>query len=118
MKANETQGLIKKVLKEWLPKDANPAVWDASKQIHAAYLADAKEQVKKATEAIETKSKEAKRYKTLTDEERADALSALLDAKLQSQNISAAEIAQLKDLFNLRQQDRDVIIEVVSYKDV
>ena len=66
-------------------------------------------------ELKKNKLEQKKATKTLTDEERADALASYLDEKLLAKEISAAEIAQLKDVFNLKQKDRDVIINVVNY---
>mgnify|MGYP003144656308 CR=1 FL=1 len=56
--------------------------------------------------------------KRLTEEERADAIEEFLDTKLLEKTISAAEIAQLKDILNLKQRDRDVIINVVRYDEM
>ena len=56
--------------------------------------------------------------KRMTDEERADAVGDFLDQRLLSGEITAAEIAQLKDIQNLKQKDRDIIIQVVNYKEL
>ena len=54
----------------------------------------------------------------LSDEERAEAVGRLLDNKLIKGEITAAELAQFKDLFNLRQKDQGIQIEMVYYGDV
>jgi hypothetical protein len=53
----------------------------------------------------------------LTDEERSLELTRFLDKKLVSGDLTAAEIAQFKDIFNLRGKDRDITIVVMNYKD-
>ena len=54
----------------------------------------------------------------VTDDELRRDLRLLLRAKLKDQSLSAAEIAQLKDIFGLTNAKQDVSIEIVSYKDV
>ena len=55
---------------------------------------------------------------TMTPEERAEAVGALLDDRLRKKELTAAELAQFKDLFNLRQKDQDIKIESVDYREV
>ena len=114
MKATEVQAKIKGALKEWLPKDANSAVWELSKSIcnnHTAAVKLAKAEVK---ELLET-PKEVR--KMLTDEERTEELTKFLDSKLIDGTLSAAELAQFKDIYGLKAKDRDVTIGTISFKE-
>jgi len=61
---------------------------------------------------------EDRESKPMTEEERADAVIAFLDTRLKDKTITAAEIGQLKDLVNMKLEDRDVIINIVNYKDI
>lgn len=45
-----------------------------------------------------------------TPEERADALAMMLDEKLHNKELTASEIRELKDVFNLKQKDQDITI--------
>ena len=66
-------------------------------------------------EDVKVKASNAKR---MTDEELADAIDVMICSKVSDQTISAAEIAQLKDIRNIKLKDRDVVINVVNYKEM
>jgi hypothetical protein len=51
----------------------------------------------------------------LTPEQRADELAALLDEKLLSRELTASDIRELKDIFNLKAKDQDIVIEMVDF---
>lgn len=55
--------------------------------------------------------------KPLTELERANAIIALIDARLLDQTITAAEIAQLKDIVQIKPRERDIVIERVDFSD-
>ena len=69
------------------------------------------------------KEEEAKKHVStervrLTPEERAQETADLLDEKLVSREITAAELRELKDIFNLKAKDQDIAIEMVDYSGV
>ncbi len=72
-------------------------------------------EVKKALEGV---NKCKGKRQLLTEDERADAVAGLLDEKLLSGEITAAELGQFKDIFGLKQRDQDIRIESVSYGEV
>lgn len=122
MTADQTQGIIKLTLKEWLPKgkETNSAVWELTKQIHSGYQAD----IKAAKAANKTESKQAKQTKPepterrlLTDEERSEELTKFLDSKLLDGTLSAAELAQFKDIYGLKAKDKDVTVDTIDFKE-
>ena len=53
----------------------------------------------------------------LTDEERAEELTRFLDTKLLDGSLSAAELAQFKDIYGLKAKDRDIEIRIVDFKE-
>jgi len=124
MTADQTQGIIKLTLKEWLPKgkETNSAVWELTKQIHSGYQADIKAAKAEAKEkAVKTESKQAKAEPTerrlLTDEERSEELTKFLDSKLLDGTLSAAELAQFKDIYGLKAKDKDVTVDTIDFKE-
>lgn len=51
----------------------------------------------------------------MTEDELMDALRRLMEKRVREDTATAAEIAQIKDIFNLRQKERDITIEVVDH---
>lgn len=82
-------------------------VWDEVRKWHKA-------EVKKAID----ESKPSALAGTLTDEERALELTKFLDAKLLDGSLSAAELAQFKDIYGLKAKERDITIRMVEFRDV
>ena len=81
-------------------------IWKNVKEWHESEIGRA---------VLKKKAEDAKGI--LTDEERSLELTRFLDKKLVSGDLTAAEIAQFKDIFNLRGKDRDITIVVMNYKD-
>jgi hypothetical protein len=52
----------------------------------------------------------------LTPEERAQELSDLLDEKLKNRELTASELREMKDIFNLKAKDQDIIIQMMDFR--
>jgi len=113
MKALEIQADIKRALAPHVDKKANADIWNLSKALHQKYLDDIK--------AIEAKYKKEdkirRRGRKLTEDERQDELTRFLDAKLLDGTLTAAELAQFKDIYGLKSKERDIIIETINFAD-
>ena len=102
-------------------RPANQAIFAEVKAINSEIRLEhnkdkrAIEKTFKAQKAEEAKALPSKR---MTDEELADAIDVMICTKVVDGTISAAEIAQLKDIRNIKLKDRDVVINVVNYKDL
>jgi hypothetical protein len=57
-------------------------------------------------------------FEGYTPEERSAKVGLLLDYKLHTKEMTASELREFKDIFNLKSQDQDIIIEQVSYVDI
>jgi hypothetical protein len=57
-------------------------------------------------------------FEGYTPEERSAKVGLLLDYKLHTKEITASELREFKDIFNLKAQDQDITIEQVSYADI
>lgn len=57
------------------------------------------------------------RGRILTNEERSEELTRFLDGKLMDGSLTAAELAQFKDIYGLKAADRDISIELIDFKD-
>jgi hypothetical protein len=57
------------------------------------------------------------RGRLLTNEERSEELTRFLDGKLMDGSLTAAELAQFKDIYGLKAADRDISIELIDFKD-
>ena len=91
-------------------------LWSLILKWHKTAMREAEASIKAQwKEREEAKAVSGKR---MSEEELADAIDHLLCTKVADQSISAAEIAQLSSIRNLKKTDRDVNINVVSYKDV
>lgn len=74
----------------------------------------AKEAEKQAKEANE--KKRSGKQSLLTPEQRSEELAALLDEKLISRELTASDIRELKDIFNLKAKDQDIVIQMVDFE--
>ena len=122
MKPEALQASIKSALPmiEW-NKAVNSPLWAMCKAEASKYNAEHKLAIADAVAAVKVekaKVESNRPVKRLTEDERADAIEALYDAKVIDQTISAAEVAQYKDLLNLKQRDRDVVINIVKYAEM
>lgn len=92
-------------------------VVEYGKQIEkAAKVEWQKEADKQAKEALE-KQKGGKKS-ILTPEQRSEELAALLDEKLISRELTASDIRELKDIFNLKAKDQDIVIQMTDFRGV
>ena len=122
MDAYAIQKMMKDGLKDHVTASANPAIWSLCQQISTASKALVREAVKEVKEKVESEAKaKEKELRTpsrlLTDEERTEALTMFLDGKLLDGTLSAAELAQFKDIYGLKAKDRDVTIQAVDFGD-
>ncbi len=121
MTATEIQGEIKAMLR--LDKEHNSNIWALSKKLDSQFNTTLKLAVKDALLSAETAVKSqrgsaATNLPLLTPEERADELAKLLDSKLCSGEITASEIRELKDIFNLKAKDQDIHIQMIDYRSI
>lgn len=122
MDAYAIQKMMKDGLKDHVTSSANPAIWSLCQQISTASKALVREAVKEVKEKseAEAKAKEKELHtpsRLLTDEERTEALTKFLDGKLLDGTLSAAELAQFKDIYGLKAKDKDVTIKAVDFKE-
>ena len=103
-------------------RQANQAIYGEAKAILSEIRLEwskekrAMEEAFKAQRAEEAKAKP--RLTPMTEEELSDSIDILLTTKVNNQTISAAEIAQLSSIRNLKKKDRDITIQTVNYKDL
>jgi hypothetical protein len=77
------------------------------------------ERVKLALGAEKRASEKLKdEKKGLSPEQRMQELSDVLDEKLLSREITASEIRELKDIFNLKAKAQDILIEMADYREI
>ena len=110
--------LARKIKKEW-PELDNKQINGFAIELWSDISTWNREQKSKAIEAIE-KPKKASSSKTVryTPEERAQALSDLLDEKLDSGEITSSEIREFKDIFNLKAKDQDITIVQADFRGI
>ena len=79
----------------------------------------------KALEKVETKAKEASAgaeypddFEVFTPEQRSEEVAKLLDYKLKTKELTASELRELKDIFNLKAKDQDIHIEQVDFRSI
>ena len=81
--------------------------------------ADRKRDIKKAVAEVkkpkETASEYPEDFVGFTPEQRGKEVAKLLDYKLFTRELTASELRELKDIFNLKAADQDIIIEQVDY---
>jgi hypothetical protein len=107
---------------EWT-KDVNVPLWAFCKALAQDIRTDTANAVRDAVLDVEARYKaealtSKASTKRMTDEELADAIDVMICNKVLDETISAAEIAQLKDIRNIKLKDRDVVINVLNYKDL
>jgi hypothetical protein len=113
------QTLIKSAFK--IDAKENSKVWGLCKslgsQINAEIRVALAEQAKeaKATSAGATYPDD---FKGFTPEQRSEEVAKLLDYKLYTKELTASELRELKDIFNLKAKDQDVIIEQVDFRSI
>lgn len=78
----------------------------------------AEEKYRKEIEKLKGSKSGGVAGRKLTDEERAAEVMAFLDEKLQDRTLTAAELAQFKDIFNLKARDQDITIEMTDFRAV
>jgi hypothetical protein len=83
----------------------------------SAWHREEKVKVKVSCEAVAKPSKASGGVR-FSAEERAQALSDLLDEKLDSGEITASEIRELKDIFNLKAKDQDIQIVITDFSTI
>jgi hypothetical protein len=86
--------------------------------ISAWHRADKKQAVDAVKKEQESPANKPSLEQCLTDEQRAVELTKFLDGKLMDGSLSAAELAQFKDIYGLKAKDRDISINIVDFKDV
>lgn len=104
-------------------KDERSAFNKAKHALAGALLSEQKRSDDATKEKLKTKggvkpTVDTSDLKLLSPEERAEQLAKLLDSKLLSGDISASEIRELKDIFNLKQKDQDLHIQVTDFSSV
>lgn len=111
-------------VKRAFPKLDNKAVhaftgglWSLILKWHKTAMREAEASIKAEWEKAKVASSMPS-GKRMSEEELADAIDNLLCTKVADQTISAAEIAQLSSIRNLKKTDRDIVIQVVNYKEV
>ena len=57
-------------------------------------------------------------FEGYTPEERSAKVGLLLDYKLHTKEITASELREFKDIFNLKAQDQDITIEQIDYTSI
>jgi hypothetical protein len=66
---------------------------------------------------LASKKKEYQRASVrLTPEERAQELSDMLDEKLKNRELTASELREMKDIFNLKAKDQDILIQMMDFR--
>lgn len=118
MTATELQGEIKSAIP--VLKEDNPKCWALCQKLASHFQTKEKLAVKDAllTAKAEAKPKVTSDLPLLTPVERAEELAKLLDHKLTSGEITASEIRELKDIFNLKAKDQDIHIQMIDYRSV
>ena len=115
------QSMFKGAIK--LDKEYNSDVWAFFKglgsQINAeltARVAEAKAEAKKDKKADGAEYPDD--FQGFTPEQRSEEVAKLLDYKLFTKELTASELRELKDIFNLKAKDQDIHIEQVDFRAV
>lgn len=122
MKPEALQAQLKSSLTmfEW-DSAANKVCWAMCKSIASEVNATQKLAVNEAIASNEAKAKaEGAEYPddfvVFTPEQRAEEVAKLLDYKLKTKELTASELRELKDIFNLKVKDQDIHIEQVDFR--
>ena len=112
MKVDEINDVLKKHIPlEEGKKAFNRGCWAAATEINRAFLKVEKARAEKLGVAT------SRGGVRLTPEERAQEMADFLDEKLVSRELTASEIRELKDIFNLKAKDQGILIEQVDFRD-
>jgi len=108
-------------------RQANQAIYGEAKAILSeirlehnkekrAIEATFKAQLKEASEAVQAGGAYPDDFAGFTPEQRSEEVAKLLDYKLYTKELTASELRELKDIFNLKAKDQDVIIEQTDFR--
>jgi len=114
MNATQINGEIKAVLK--IEKELNPLVWGLSQKLASAWAKDVRDAKKEAKK--EAEKSRVSDVQILSDEEREGYAARILDAALQSGEMSIAELDRFKDELGLTKKGRDIAIHIIDFKDI
>ena len=90
------------------------ALWS---DISAWHRSDKKEAVEKERKAQEVQGADyPDDFVMFTPEQRSEEVAKLLDYKLKTKELTASELRELKDNFNLKAKDQDILIEQVDFR--
>ena len=119
MKSSLTPDVIQGILKAslTLTKDHNAEVWAVSKSLSSQINAE----IKIAENEVKAKEEQSGSdypddFKGFTPEQRSEEVAKLLDYKLFTKELTASELRELKDIFNLKAKDQDIHIEQVDFR--
>lgn len=113
MNAYDIQKAVKDGLSSHITREANGDVWNLSQKINAMLA----EEIKGIKSAVKREEKVRTRGRMLTDDERQEELTRFLDAKLLDGTLTAAELGQFKDIYGLKNKERDIIIQTINFAD-
>jgi hypothetical protein len=74
--------------------------------------------VKAEAEKVSSGAEYPDDFVLFTPEQRAEEVAKLLDYKLKTKELTASELRELKDIFNLKAKDQDIKIEQVDFRAV
>ena len=121
MKSSLTPDVIQGILKAslTLTKDHNAEVWAVSKSLSSQINAE----IKLAENEVKAKEEQSGSdypddFKGFTPEQRSEEVAKLLDYKLFTKELTASELRELKDIFNLKAKDQDIHIEQVDFRSI
>ena len=121
MKSSLTPDVIQGILKAslTLTKDHNAEVWAVSKSLSSQINAE----IKIAENEVKAKEEQSGSdypddFKGFTPEQRSEEVAKLLDYKLFTKELTASELRELKDIFNLKAKDQDIHIEQVDFRSI
>jgi len=110
-------------VKRAFPKLDNKAVhaftgglWSLILKWHKNELAQATAKLR--SELTVQPSDDIEGFEGYTPEERSSKVALLLDYKLHTKEMTASELREFKDIFNLKAQDQDIIIEQIDYTNI
>ena len=110
--------LARKIKKEW-PELDNKQINGFAIELWSDISTWNREQKSKAIEAIKSKPKASGRSnrELMTDDELAIEVNLYLQDKLLEGTLTAQDINQLREIANIKKQDREVVIQIINYKD-
>ena len=110
MDAHELHKEMKANFKECTEKGNTGCLWPFCEKIAAQANNEARE-------LLLSRKKEFERASVrLTPEERAQELSDMLDEKLKNRELTASELREMKDIFNLKAKDQDIHIQMMDFR--